>query len=191
MDQGVPFPKSTLISCGDATCEFLIDPIPRPAPPPLAVQTRPRQRRVVLVDHRKPNSGIILGRAKQILEEQGIEAVLKEKPAAGSPMPSELVEELSSEQGLVLCGISDCGSCSASSAVDSVVLQHRGVAGFAILTEPFQKQIDRAMAYQTADRVLPAIILPHPMQNIDAAAIELRARTLADMAVSLLDTGAI
>jgi hypothetical protein len=68
-----------------------------------------------------------------------------------------------------------------------VLLQKRGQAAFAILTTPFGDQVDRVMTYQSADRDLPALVLDHPMQNIDAAGLEQRAVQLADIAVSMLD----
>lgn len=55
-----------------------------------------------------------------------------------------------------------------------------------MLTEPFADQIQRAVAYYDIDRPLPAIVLPHPMQNIAADQIELRAQRLADAAQRLL-----
>jgi hypothetical protein len=68
-----------------------------------------------------------------------------------------------------------------------VLLQRRGAAGFAILTEPFADQVDRVMAYHRTDRDLPAVVLEHPTQNlIDAEALEARAEALAAAAVRLL-----
>jgi hypothetical protein len=55
-----------------------------------------------------------------------------------------------------------------------------GLAAFVILTEPFGDQIDRVMAYEDADRKLPAIVLPHPMQNLKDAELDDRALLLAD-----------
>lgn len=58
-----------------------------------------------------------------------------------------------------------------------------------VLTAPFQDQMARVMAYQTTDRALPAVVLPHPMQNIGPDEIEDRARRLADQAEQLMRTG--
>jgi hypothetical protein len=179
-------PPTSLASCGDISCEFLVDPIPRPTPPPFTVSS-PTQRRVVLVDHRKPNSRTILARAAEILRERGVDVPdVIQKAGAGTPMSPEIVDRLAAEHGLVLCGVSDCGSCSASSAIDSIMLQQRGVAGFAILTEPFRTQVDRAMSYQRADRDLPVIVLEHPMQNVTSQQLEARALALADQAEAML-----
>lgn len=55
-----------------------------------------------------------------------------------------------------------------------------------MLTEPFARQLDRAMAYESADRPLPAVVLPHPIQNVTEEELMARAVTLADAAMSLL-----
>ena len=55
-----------------------------------------------------------------------------------------------------------------------------------MLTEPFASQLDRAMAYESADRPLPAIVLPHPIQNVNEEELMARAVTLADAAIRLL-----
>ena len=65
-------------------------------------------------------------------------------------------------------------------------LQRAGVAAFVILTEPFREQMDRVMAYQPTDRPLPAIVLPHPIQNASPEDLKARAEVLADAAERLL-----
>ena len=106
-DAGVP--SSQLMSCGDVTCELLVDPIPRPAPEPIAITLKPKQARVTLMDHQKPNSMKILKMAQKILLERGVDVndEILVKDNAGSPMPQAMLNSLSQEGGLVLCGISD------------------------------------------------------------------------------------
>ena len=55
-----------------------------------------------------------------------------------------------------------------------------------MLTQPFARQLHRAMAYESADRPLPAIVLPHPIQNVNEEELMARAVTLADAAGWLL-----
>ena len=55
-----------------------------------------------------------------------------------------------------------------------------------MLTEPFAEQLPRAMAYERADRPLPAIVLPHPIQNVSEEELMARAVMLADAAEALL-----
>ena len=101
-------PADRIASCGDASCEFLIDPIPRPTPPQIAI-TLPEARRVVFVDNRKPNSMAILRRAQRLLAERGIEVEdeILEKPDATRPMAGITIDRLSEERGLILSGVAD------------------------------------------------------------------------------------
>lgn len=166
----------------------LVAPIPRPTSGPFAVTGKPAVPQVVLVDNGKPNSMAILRRAQRILRERGtdVKEEIRAKPFAGGPMSEHLLAELSQERGLVLCGINDCGSCSMGGALDSVLLQRAGVAGFTILTVPFQQRVKDITAYQETDRPLLPIVLTHPMQNISADELEMRAVELADAAERLL-----
>jgi hypothetical protein len=66
-------------------------------------------------------------------------------------------------------------------------LQRSGVAGFAVLTAPFADQIERAMAYQPADRPLPAIVIDHPTQMVGEEVLRQRATQIADAVQRLLD----
>jgi hypothetical protein len=102
-------PDSTVISCDDISCERLVDPIPRPKPPAWTVKLHPDEPYVVFVDNRKPNSLEILRRAQRILRERGIKVRddIPRKPAAGTPLPDDMLEALASERGMVLLGISD------------------------------------------------------------------------------------
>lgn len=182
-------PKNQIVSCGDITCEYLVNPIPRPTPPPIVVNTTPAKREIVFCDNFKPNSMTILLGAQRILRERGIPVrqEIKVKLNASVPFTDDELDELAAGGGLILCGISDCGSCSAGSARDSVLLQQRGAAGLAILTEPFKEQSERASAYYNTDREIPAVILDHPMQNLQPEELEARSMQLADIAEALLN----
>jgi hypothetical protein len=60
------------------------------------------------------------------------------------------------------------------------------VAAFTILTEPFADQVQRVMAYQSTDRELPAIVIPHPIQNVSPDELRQRAEAIADAAERFL-----
>jgi hypothetical protein len=102
-------PAKQLTSCGDVSCELLVDPIPRPTPDPITVTLKPTAARVTFVDHHKPNSKVIMGYAQSILRDRGIDVrediVIKDD--ASTRMPAALLQSFSGEEGLVLCGISD------------------------------------------------------------------------------------
>ena len=102
-------PAKQLMSCGEVSCEVLVNPIPRPEPDPIKIILKPKAPRVTLLDHKKPNSLAILQFTQQILRERGIEVAdrILQKDDASTPMPAALLASLAREPGLVLCGISD------------------------------------------------------------------------------------
>ncbi len=102
-------PSETIASCADASCELLISPIPRPRVQELLVSTRPKRRRVVLVDSRKPNSIVVLRQVSELLRAQDIEVeteiTIKEDPSR--PMDGAMLDWIARDEGLILCGIAD------------------------------------------------------------------------------------
>ena len=102
-------PAKQLTSCGDVSCELLVDPIPRPTPDPIEVTIKPRVARVTFMDHHKPNSKVIMQYAQSVLRDRGIEVrdEILIKADASVRMPEAMLQSLSGEGGLVLCGISD------------------------------------------------------------------------------------
>ena len=106
---GISPPAKQLTSCGDVSCELLVDPIPRPTPDPIKVTLKPSVARVTFLDHYKPNSKVIMEYAQSILRDRGIEVrdEILIKDDASVRMPEAMLQSLSGEGGLVLCGISD------------------------------------------------------------------------------------
>jgi hypothetical protein len=102
-------PAERIVSCGDISCEFLVDPIPRPRPQPLTVTIQPTKRRVVFCDSQKPNSLVILKWAQELLRDRGIEVAedIFTKRTAGIPMPDDVLDQLARDGGLILSGVND------------------------------------------------------------------------------------
>jgi hypothetical protein len=102
-------PADRIVSCGDVSCEFLVDPIPRPRPAPLTVTLQPALARVVLVDSQKPNSLAILRRTQAILRERSVDVKdeIETKRSAGIPMDDGQLDRLAREGGLILSGVND------------------------------------------------------------------------------------
>src|SRR5437899_1722971 len=102
-------PAERITSCGDVSCEFLVDPIPRPRPEPLTITIRPAKQQVVFVDSQKPNSMVILRRAGQILRSGGIDVrdEIYQKPSAGIPIDVAVLDRLAEQGGLILSGVND------------------------------------------------------------------------------------
>ena len=62
-----------------------------------------------------------------------------------------------------------------------------GVAGFAILTQPFGDQVDRCMTYQPSNRPLPAVVVDHPTQMVEDDVLHRRAEQIANAIQRLLN----
>ena len=101
-------PAASIPSCGDVSCEFLIDPIPRPVPPPFKLTLKPRAQRVRLIDNMKPNALEILQMTQSILRSRGVE-VEEEiiRKFSGTPVEGDLLAQLKKDPGLLLFGIND------------------------------------------------------------------------------------
>lgn len=99
----------TLPSCDDGSCELMISPIPRPRVQALQVSTRPRKRRVVLVDSRKPNSIVVLRQVAALLAARGIEVdpEIRVKDDPSRAMDAGVLDWIARDEGLILCGIAD------------------------------------------------------------------------------------
>lgn len=103
-------PRDTIASCDEgSSCELLVSPIPRPRVQELRVSTRPRRRRVVFLDSRKPSSIGILRQAAELLRARGIEVEdeIRVKDDPSRPMDAGVLDWIAREEGLLLCGIAD------------------------------------------------------------------------------------
>ena len=103
-------PDQAIASCGDVSCEFLVNPIPRPMLEPMKVHLKPEVPEVTLMDNSKPNSMGILRRAAEELKKRGVkvkdEILIKEANAA-VPVYGQQLEMLKQEKGLILSGVND------------------------------------------------------------------------------------
>lgn len=110
VDQGeIELPETQIVSCGELSCEFLVNPIPRPKNAPIKITIQPKNREVILISNAKPNSTNIMRHAQKLLRERGITVreEIEEKPNSGLPLTSDVIDRLSKEQALVLCGVAD------------------------------------------------------------------------------------
>jgi len=105
----IKLPQAQIVSCGELTCEFLVNPIPRPKNTPIKITIQPKNREVILISNTKPNSTNIMRHAQVLLRERGItvKEEIEEKANSGVAMPPEMLERICKEQALVLCGVSD------------------------------------------------------------------------------------
>jgi hypothetical protein len=102
-------PAQSIVSCDDIACETLVDPIPRPSPPPFTVHVKPAIPQVLLVDNDKPNSMRILKATQAVLKKRGVDVrdEIPIKENAGKAMPAAMLDKLATERALVICGVND------------------------------------------------------------------------------------
>ena len=86
METTPTLPADRIPSCGDVSCEFLVDPIPRPRPAPFTLTLRPEKPEVVFIANQKPNAPQILELAQKILRERGVD-VREQIPVLIAPNP--------------------------------------------------------------------------------------------------------
>jgi hypothetical protein len=71
---------------GTANCQILVSPLPTPVPKKLVARNMAEERRVILVDSRKPNANAILTLVKEELENRSVVCELieqKKNPVGG------------------------------------------------------------------------------------------------------------
>ncbi|MFC7404704.1 UGSC family (seleno)protein [Georgenia alba] len=137
--------------------------------------------RVGLLENGKRNAAQILDAVGRVLAERHGTGpmVPKLKRQFAMPLPEELVEELVQECDVVVIGVGDCGSCSASAVADGIRLEQAGVPAAVVCTDAFEAT-SRAMAELKGDERYPFILTEHPVANLTHERIEDRAGQLAE-----------
>jgi len=146
--------------------------------------------RVALLGNTKRNADVILDAVGAELSERfrlaGLVRLTKTQFAM--PLPDELVEELVREADVVVIGVGDCGSCSASAVADGITLEIAGLPAAVICTEAFETT-SRAMAGLKNASEYPFLLTEHPIANLSESQIAERAGGLADGVVSRILRG--
>jgi hypothetical protein len=135
--------------------------------------------RVGLLENGKRNAAQILDAVGGALEStDGVSLVRFTKPNFAMPLKDELVRELQEKCDVVVIGVGDCGSCSASAVADGIDLEARGLPTAVICTDEFLVT-SRAMAKLQGRADFPFLLTEHPIANITSEAIAQRADELA------------
>jgi hypothetical protein len=100
-------PAQQIASCGDVSCEFLVDPVPRPRPKPFKLNLKPEKREVVFITNQKPNAPQIIELAAKMLRERGIAVKEKAYYKHDGTVQGEVLTQLKQERGLILSGVND------------------------------------------------------------------------------------
>src|SRR5579875_791063 len=125
---------------------------------PLALAPRRQslaQAKVGLLENGKQNARLFLEEVAAALRAQhgAGEALVRRKAVFTAPAPPELIDELSESCDVVVIGIGDCGSCSASA-----VAEVQGVRGYRYLTTPQPVAgLTPEQVRQRAEAIAPAV----------------------------------
>jgi hypothetical protein len=147
----------------------------------LAPRTKPlRGARIGLLDNGKVNGANLLtdlGRLLQETEGAG-EVHLFHKAYAGQPLDEDQLDELVAACDFVVTAIGDCGSCSAATLADGILLEREGVPAASICTEPFAVTAE-AMAKAQGFPGYRFVRTRHPVASLSREELQSRAREVA------------
>ena len=139
----------------------------------LAPRTRPLAGASLgLLNNAKPNAAAILEHLGTLLTERfGVgQVTMVSKRSFAVPAEDALLGELAERCDYVIAGVGDCGSCSAGTVADGVLLERRGVPTAAICTDTFLLS-GAAMARLQGFPDYPFVAIPHPMASLSAVEV--------------------
>ena len=174
--------------------DTIIDPTVGPAADAdrgrTALATRPADLsglRLGLLANTKRNAADFLEEVAELLETRyGAKAVItRTKPSIVHPAPAEIVEELRAEADVVVIGVGDCGSCSASAVADGLQLEAAGIPSVVLVSDAFRVSAD-AMAALQGTPGYQYVTTPHPVASLTREGVRGRAEQALPELVALL-----
>jgi hypothetical protein len=142
---------------------------------------------VGLLDNGKQNAALFLKEMGDVLVERygASKVLMRKKTVFAAPAPPELLEELAGECDVVITGVGDCGSCSASAVADGVAFERRAIPAAVVCSDAFQASAD-AMAAMHGAPGYRYVTTAHPVAGLSPEQVRERAERAAAEVVSLL-----
>jgi len=172
--------------------EAMIDPTGRPSggATPGARATRPAKLDglvVGLLANVKQNAEPFLDAVGDLLAEQyGTAGVVRRKKLSiTDPVPVPMLEELVEACDVVVTGVGDCGSCSASAVADGLAFEAAGIPAAVICSEAFVVSAN-AMANVMGESGYTYVTTAHPVAPLTPDEVRERARIALPDVVGLL-----
>ena len=106
-----------------------------------------------------------------------------------APAPEDLVKEMTTNCDVIITGIGDCGSCSASAVADGIAFEAAGLPAAAICSDAFRVTADAMADLQGAPGYRYATT-PHPVAVLTPDQVRARAAQVLDDVVALLTESA-
>jgi hypothetical protein len=145
---------------------------------------------VGLLVNTKQNAALFLEEVgKLLVERYGAAGVMaRTKMAFALAAPDDLLKELTAGCDVVVSGIGDCGSCSASAVTDGVALESRGVPTAVICSDAFRGSADAIAGLRGAPGYR-YVTTPHPVAVLTPGQVRDRAVSVLPEVVALLVGG--
>ncbi|NIJ11002.1 hypothetical protein FHU38_001346 [Saccharomonospora amisosensis] len=172
----------------DAMIDPTATPTERRRATPLAARPRSLAGRTVgLLANTKTNAEAMLDAVGSLLNErQGVAGLVRRKKLSiTDPVPGDILADLTEQCDVVVVGVGDCGSCSASAIADGLAVENAGIPAVVICTEAFVASAD-AMADLQGSPGYRYVRIPHPLALLDEAGVAERAEQVLDDIVDVL-----
>jgi hypothetical protein len=174
--------------------DSIIDPTAGPAADsgagPAVLAPRPESLsglRLGLLANTKRNAEQFLDEVGRLLVEQYAVAIVlaRKKPNIVDTAPQQMLDDLRAGCDIVVAGVGDCGSCSASAVADGILLEQAGVPAVVICSDAFTVSAD-AMADLRGAPGYRYVTTPHPVANLTPDGVRGRAAAAIPGIVGLL-----
>jgi hypothetical protein len=148
--------------------------------------------RVGLLANTKRNADVFLEEVAALLVDQyGAQvSVVTKKPSIVLPVSGDMVEWMRAECDVVVVGVGDCGSCSASAVADGILLEQAGIPAVVICSDAFTVSAD-AMATLRGAPGYSYITTPHPVANLTRPGVRARAIAALPQIIATLTAPAL
>jgi hypothetical protein len=156
--------------------------------PPRAPRRRDlRGATVGLLVNTKQNAAPFLDEVGRLLvaEHGAIGTMARTKVNFAAPAPDDLVKEMTTDCDVIVTGIGDCGSCSASAVADGIAFEAAGLPAAAICSDAFRVTAD-AMAELRGAPGYRYATTPHPVAVLGPDQVKQRAAQVLDDVMNLL-----
>jgi hypothetical protein len=159
----------------------------KPKPPRAPRRADLRGATVGLLVNTKQNAAPFLDELGRLLVAQhGAKATMaRTKVNFAAPAPEELVKEMQAACDVIITGIGDCGSCSASAVADGIAFEAAGLPAAAICSDAFRVTAD-AMAELRGAPGYRYATTPHPVAVLTPDQVKQRAAQVLGDVMNLL-----